>query len=75
MQKYCKYLYAKNMQTVTFNSVLLFAALLRSAKILPAAVVATGSVDAVLNELAALLLQLQEVGLLVEDVVDYAMEQ
>ena len=63
------------MQTVTFNSVLLFAALLRSAKILPAAVVATGSVDAVLNELAALLLQLQEVGLLVEDVVEYAMEQ
>ena len=42
------------------------------ANILPAAVVATGPDDAVLKELAALLLQLPEVGLLVEDVVDYA---
>ena len=42
------------------------------AKILPAAVVATGPDDAVLKELAALLLQLPEVGLRVEDVVDYA---
>ena len=43
--------------------------------ILPAAVVATGPDDAVLKELAALLLQLLEVGLRVEDVVDNATER
>ena len=46
--------------------------LLEHAKILLAAVVATGPDDTVLKELAALLLQLPEVGLRVEDVVDYA---
>ena len=45
------------------------------AKILPAAVVATGPDDTVLKELAALLLQLPEVGLRVEDVVDDATER
>ena len=37
------------------------------AEIVPAAVVATGPEDVVLNELAVLLLQLPEVGLRVED--------
>ena len=45
------------------------------AKILPAAVVATGPDDDALKELAALLLQLPEVGLRVEDVVDDATER
>ena len=45
------------------------------AKILPTAVVATGPDDAVLKELAALLLQLPEVGLLVADVEDDATER
>ena len=49
--------------------------LIQPVLILPAPVVATGPDDTVLKELAALLLQLPEVGLRVEDVVDDATER